>query len=77
MHVMYEVNVLHTIRASTATTTTAATTTTTKTESPSSTLERETTTGGHTVRERTQSLTEQMVSKYCCVGECSIRVCVL
>lgn len=39
---------------------TATSTATVKTESPSSTLERDMT-GGHTIRERTQSLTEHMV----------------
>ena len=57
-------------------------TTAAKTESPSSTLEREAT-GGHTIRERTQSLTEQMVCVcvyvlcmrvYCTVY---VRVCVV
>ena len=65
-----------------------ASTATAKTESPSSTLERESSSGGHTIRERTQSLTEQMVSglqEYfsvtfstltfeCLITECSIRV---
>ena len=46
-----------------------------KTESPSSTLERDAS-GGHTIRERTQSLTEQMVCVICVYAHVCVCVCV-